>query len=111
MAPRLFLYHKNIMRQLFLIFCLTAFIAAGCGDKKEKSESRADEKNVITETDVPAPVKSAFTAKYPGATEIIWEDAKEDDVPTIKVKFKRDNKYWKAEFKGDGTLIKEDEDK
>ena len=93
---------------LALLLSGAIFITPSC--KSEKKETRADEKNVITETDVPPVVKSSFTAKYPGATEVIWEDAKEDDIPTIKVKFKRDGKYWKAEFKGDGTLVKEKED-
>ena len=98
------------MKYWFLSFLLSGalFIAPACKD--EKKESRADEKNVITETDVPPAIKSSFTAKYPGASEVIWEDAKEGDAPTIKVKFKRDGKYWKAEFKADGTLVKEKED-
>ena len=94
---------------------LAIFIAAGFvispGCKNEKKESRADEKNVITEGEVPPLVKTAFTTRYPGATVVIWEDAKEDDIPTIKVKFKKtDGKYWKAEFKGDGSFVKEKED-
>ena len=98
------------MRKLLVILGLTAFISSGCKDKKETTETRADEKNVITDADVPAPVKTAFTAKYPGATEVIWEDAKEDDVPTIKVKFKKDDQYWKAEFKTDGSFVKDGKD-
>ena len=98
------------MKYWFLAFLLSGALLITPSCKNEKKETRADEKNVITDTEVPPVIKSSFTAKYPNATEVIWEDAKENDIPTIKVKFKRDGKYWKAEFKADGTLVKEKED-
>lgn len=81
---------------------------SACDSKNEKT--RADEGKVIKEDQVPAPVKTSFAAKYPGATEIIWEDASEGNSPTKKVKFKMDGKYWKAEFNADGSFVKEKED-
>ena len=97
------------MKRLMLILALAAglFAAPACNSKKS---DRADEKNVITTDDVPSLVQKAFTAKYPGAAEVIWEDAHEADESTYKVKFKKDNKYWKAEFRPDGSLVKEKED-
>ena len=97
------------MKKWFMALLLSSVIAfnPAC---KSKSEHKADEKNVIQTNEVPEIVKNAFNSKYPGATEMIWEDAHEGDSPTIKVKFKKDGKYWKAEFKGDGTFVKEKED-
>jgi hypothetical protein len=66
---------------------------------------------VISASEVPAAVKSAFESKYSSATDIIWEDAHEGEVKTYKVKFKSNDKYMKAEYKEDGSLIKEDIDK
>lgn len=96
---------KNwILGVLFASFCS---ITPAC--KGHKSHN-ADKKNVITTEDIPGLVQSNFISKYPGATEVFWEDAHEGGTPTFKVKFKRNNKYWKAEFKGDGTFVKEKED-
>jgi hypothetical protein len=90
----------------FAVFiCLQTLTACN-----EESKSRADVMNEIQENAVPAPVKTAFTAKYPGASDIIWENATEGNLKTIKIKFKRDGKYWKAEFTTDGTFVKENED-
>ncbi len=96
------------MKNWILISALVVVVAgSGCHSKKK---ARADETNVITESQVPLSVRTAFAAKYPGATEIIWEDATERNFPTKKAKFKKDGKYWKAEFKPDGSFVKEKED-
>ncbi len=97
---------KNLLITLFIP--VGFIINTACNNSKD--ESRADEKNVISASTVPVSVQSAFTAKYPGATEVIWEDAHEGDSSTYKVKFSRDGKYWKAEFNTNGGLIKEKED-
>ena len=81
--------------------------APACNDKGD----RADKKNEIAASEVPAAVKSAFESKHAEATDIIWENAHEADVKTYKVKFKSNDKYMKAEYKEDGSLIKEDLDK
>ncbi|HUP13259.1 MAG TPA: hypothetical protein VM187_13625 [Niastella sp.] len=83
--------------------------STSCSNKKE-AKSRADSKNVIATANVPEVVKNAFSAKYPGASQVIWEDATEGTAPTFKVKFKRDDKFWKAEFKQDGSFVKDNED-
>jgi hypothetical protein len=98
-------YMKKWLLALFIATSLV--ISPSC---KEKSEHKADKKNVISTSDVPDIVKTAFTTKYPGATDVIWEDAHEGDSPTFKVKFKREDKYWKAEFKSDGSFVKDGED-
>ena len=74
-------------------------------DEKDKT----DEKTLST-TDVPAPVQTAFSAKYSTATDVKWEDAHEDSIQTYKAKFKLGDKKMKAEFDGTGKLVKEEED-
>lgn len=78
-----------------------------CNDKKG---DRVDKKNEISANEVPDAVKNAFNAKYSAATDVVWEDAHEGDIKTYKVKFKSNDKYMKAEYKEDGSLIKENAD-
>lgn len=92
---------------LILAIAASALLAPACKDKKE---DRADTKKVISAGDVPGTVNSAFAAKYPGASDVIWEDAHEGTEKSYKVKFKKGDTYWKAEFNADGTLIKEKAD-
>ena len=95
---------------LFVVMISLGFFAIpGCKDDK-KEEGRADKKNEISVTEVPAVVTEAFKSKYPQATEIIWETAHEKDLETYKVKFKQDSVYMKAEFGKDGMFIKENKD-
>ncbi len=89
-----------------LIIVVAYLFAPACNDKKD----RADEKNVVSASEVPDAVKNAFTAKYSTATDVIWENAHEGDIATYKVKFKSNDKYMKAEYKEDGSLIKENTD-
>jgi hypothetical protein len=86
-------------------FALSTLWLPSCKDK-----TRVDDKNVISTVQVPSVVQSAFSSKYANASEIAWESAHEGTTPTFKVKFKLGDKYWKAEFQKDGTLIKEKED-
>ena len=67
-------------------------------------------RSVQSASEVPEAVKNAFTAKYSTATDVIWENAHEGDIATYKVKFKNNAKDMKAEFKEDGSLIKENLD-
>jgi hypothetical protein len=89
-----------------LIVMFACLFGPGCNDKKD----RADKKNVVAASEVPDVVKNAFTAKYSTATDVIWENAHEGDVATYKVKFRSNDKDMKAEFKEDGSLIKENAD-
>jgi hypothetical protein len=96
-------------RILALLLLTSLVITTACSNNKEP-KSRMDEKNVISGRDVPEIVKENFLAKYPGATAVLWENATEDSITTLKVKFKRDGKFWKAEFNKDGSFIKDNED-
>jgi hypothetical protein len=93
-------------KRSMLIMALAFVFATACNNK----ESRVDEKHAISATEVPAEVKNAFNAKYAAATDIVWEDAHEGDIKTYKVKFKTNDKYMKAEYKEDGSLVKEGAD-
>jgi hypothetical protein len=97
------------MKKLFLIMALnlSLFTMQSCNNDTNTKE---DEKTLST-TDVPAPVQTAFSAKYSTATEVKWEDAHENNVQTYKAKFLMNGKKMKAEFDSNGGLVKEDEDK
>ena len=88
---------------------LSVLCIQSCADKKsdKKSETKSD---TIAVSDVPATVQSAFSAKYSTASDILWEDATEDEKQTYKAKFTLNGKKMKAEFDASGAFIKENED-
>ncbi|HEX7902256.1 MAG TPA: hypothetical protein VF487_00155 [Chitinophagaceae bacterium] len=92
-----------------ILFCLafgvSALVLTSCEEKK--SETKKDE---VTVSSVPAPVQSAFSAKYSTAADVKWEEAHENNKPTYKAKFTVDGKKMKAEFDQEGVFIKESED-
>ena len=91
---------------VFLIgFGLSLLLVQSCNDTKTETEDKT-----ISASDVPASVQSAFSAKYSTATEVKWEDAKEDTLQTYKAKFVINGKKMKAEFDRNGTFVKEEED-
>lgn len=84
-----------------------ALITAGCwlsacSEKKTETD--------ITEAEVPAPVKDAFIAKYPAATDVKWEKEVEAAKAVYEVEFKLDSKEKEAFFEETGTFIKEKAD-
>ena len=91
-----------------LMIAVASFFAPACNN--EKKDDRVDEKKVISVSEVPAAVKDSFAVTHSGATDIVWEDAHEGDTDTYKVKFKLNNKNMKAEYKKDGSLVKEGDD-
>ena len=86
-------------------FGLSVFITQSCNDTKTEQDDKT-----VSSSDVPASVQSAFSAKYSTATEVKWEDAKEDTLQTFKAKFVINGKKMKAEFDRNGTFVKEEED-
>ncbi len=82
---------------------LNMCIISSCGNNEKKED------NSLTSGDVPAAVQTAFTTKYPGAADVKWEKAKEDEKQTYKAKFKSADKEMKVEFGEDGAFIKEKE--
>jgi len=88
------------------MICFSLLTVQSCNNDADKKEDKA-----ISESDVPATVKTAFSAKYSTATDVKWEDAHENNVQTYKAKFTVDGKKMKAEFDGTGKLVKEEDDK
>jgi hypothetical protein len=62
----------------------------------------------IVGDDVPQLVKTAFTTKYPNVASPEWEVEKEEGRLIYEAEFKFDGKKREAEFKPDGTFIKEE---
>ncbi|TMI61509.1 MAG: hypothetical protein E6H07_18470 [Bacteroidetes bacterium] len=56
----------------------------------------------ITEKDVPAPVKTAFNNKFPGATDIKWE---KENKKELEANFKMNNADVSANFGLDGAWV------
>ena len=88
------------------MICFSLLTVQSCNDATDKKEDKT-----ISESDVPATVKTAFSAKYSTATEVKWEDAHENNIQTYKAKFTVNGKKMKAEFDGTGKFVKEEEDK
>jgi hypothetical protein len=95
------------MKRIFfsLLVCLSLLSVQSCNN-----EADTKDETPLSESDVPPTVKTAFSAKYSTATDVKWEDAREDSIQTYKAKFTLDGKKMKAEFDGTGKLIKEEAD-
>lgn len=108
-ASHLQLYQKTgYMKKIFLIIALSAslFTIQSCdNDETEKKDNKE-----ISINDVPAPIQTAFSAKYSTATDVKWEDAHEGTKQTYKAKFTLNGKKMKAEFDTNGGFVKEEED-
>ena len=85
---------------------LSLFTIQSCDNDKKETEDNKE----ISDNDVPAPIQTAFSAKYSTATDVKWEDAHENNVQTYKAKFMVNEKKMKAEFDSNGGLVKEEED-
>ena len=85
---------------------LSLFAIQSCDNDKKDT----DDKKELSTNDIPAPVQTAFSAKYSTATDVKWEDAHENNVQTYKAKFVVNGKKMKAEFDTNGGLVKEEED-
>ena len=85
---------------------LSLFALQSCDNDNTVKE---DDKTIST-NDVPAPVQTAFSAKYSTATDVKWEDASEGTKKTYKAKFTLNGKKMKAEFDTNGVFVKEEED-
>jgi len=92
------------MKKLVVLigFGLSVFLGQSCNDDTTDKD--------VTTNDVPASVQSAFSAKYSTATDVKWEDAKEDTTQTFKAKFVINGKKMKAEFDRNGNFVKEEDD-
>jgi hypothetical protein len=91
---------------LLMAISLSLFTIQACNDDEKDNK---EDKN-ISASDVPAPVQSAFSAKYSTAADVKWEDAHENTKQTYKAKFTVNGKKMKAEFDANGGFVKEEED-
>lgn len=85
---------------------LSLFTIQSCDNDK----TTKDNDKTISTSDVPAPVQTAFSAKYSTASDVKWEDASEGTKQTYKAKFTLNGKKMKAEFDTNGGFVKEEED-
>lgn len=88
------------------IICLSMFLAtatfmSSCGEGKKNEE-------VLTETQVPPAVKDGFMAKYPGATDVVYEKEMEDGKTEYEIQFKLEGKEKEAFFDEAGQFVKEE---
>ena len=78
------------MRSLLSLACfIFSFAIIGCSQK-------------ITEKNIPAPVKTSFNNKFPGATDIKWE---KENKKELEANFKMNNADVSANFGLDGTWV------
>ena len=78
------------MRSLLLLpYFIFSFATIACSQK-------------ITEKALPAPVKTAFKNKFPGATDIKWE---KENKKELEANFKMNNADVSANFGLDGTWV------
>lgn len=78
------------MKSLLILACfIFSFATIGCSQK-------------ISEKDLPAPVKTAFNNKFPGATAIKWE---KENKKEVEANFKMNNTDVSANFGLDGTWV------
>ncbi len=97
------------MKKLILgAFIMFSVFTTSCTDTHDTDKTKKED--MISTSDIPAAVFSAFSAKYANTTDVKWETAKEDDLKTYKVKFKSADKKMTAEFQENGTFIKEKQD-
>jgi uncharacterized membrane protein YkoI len=83
---------KMVVYAAVLALC----ILSACNEKK------------ISASEVPQAAATAFTTKYPGATEVEWKTEKKDDKTVYEAEFKLDGKKKEAEFDANGNFIEEE---
>jgi hypothetical protein len=78
------------MKSLLSLACfIFSFATIGCSQK-------------VNEKDVPGAVKTAFTNKFPGASEVKWEKENKSE---LEASFKMNNSDISANFKLDGSWV------
>ncbi len=90
-----------LKKLLFALLLCTALLA--CSKNDDNNNNNNDDH--ITASQVPAPVMTAFTTRYPAASgQIEWEL---EHGNTYKVKFFIGSQRWQAQFTTNGTFIDE----
>ena len=82
----------------------SATVSAASGSGKVEDNPNGGGGNNIAAASVPAAVKSAFTSRYPGATNIQWKLKNGQ----YKVEFFIGAVKWQAIFAPNGSLLKQE---
>ena len=93
---------KNLIYIAFLASVLTM---QSCNERTENKMQ-----GETPEAEVPAAVKSAFNARYPGASAVEWEKEIDSNKTVYEVEFKQNKKEIKAKFDANGNFIDEKND-
>ena len=97
---KLKLIMKKLLIALTFLFSIPFLQSCNNDDKVGKDD-------VVSVDKVPEVVRSTFSSRYGNATDVVWEHAHEDTLDTYKVKFKSNGNAMEAEFKNDGSFIKD----
>lgn len=97
----------SIMKKIIicLSFAFSVFLMQSCNERTE-TKMRGN----TPESDVPAVVKTSFSSKYPGASDVEWEKKTENNTTVYEVEFKQNSKETEATFDMNGTFISEKND-
>ncbi len=87
----------GLFKVLFALSILLMPIA--CAQQEQAVEEKAAEEN-----EVPAKVRAALEARFPGAEIREWSQEKEGDIVVVDVEFEVDGRKLEADIKEDGTL-------
>lgn len=83
------------MKKFFIAFTILGLMFSSCGDNK------------ISASDVPPAAVSAFTAKYPAATDVNWITESKNGKTLYEAQFKFNNEKTEAEFDSAGNFVQE----
>lgn len=82
-----------------------ALFGASCSE-----DTQTKMKGQTPDSEVPMAVKTAFSSKYPGASDVEWKKETEADKIKYEVEFKYQNKEWENEYDENGNLLKSEND-
>lgn len=85
------------MKRIIYFVCYAGIFLSSCAPEFQ-----------ICSDDVPPAVQSAFKTKYPSASAAQWEVEKSEGRLIYEAEFKINGKHKEAEFKPDGTFVKEE---
>lgn len=86
-------------------FAFSAFLMQSCNEGTDTKMG-----GNASESDAPAAVKTSFSSKYPGASDVEWEKKTENNTTVYEAEFKQNNKEREATFDMNGTFISEKND-
>ncbi|HWJ27230.1 MAG TPA: hypothetical protein VNS32_11850 [Flavisolibacter sp.] len=79
-------------------YCVAGVMMVLCACKEKK----------VSSTEVPPAAQSGLTEKYPGASDVEWEQKTKDGVKVYEAEFKVNGKKVEAQFDSSGKFIKEE---